>query len=276
MPPSRPPADDKIANSIDNELKSQQTGIDHHAAPIWTQYGITPKTKSLAVACDIETGALPHAADLFDPADVKLGNLKDEAKIQAKIAEGKAAFLERAALSPHLAEILCVTYSQGTGEENVIVDSGGNTERIVLLDFWSHFEWATQQKTVIVGFNFLSFDLWFIVERSHHHGLDVPFSLNRTLRYQREPIIDLLADYKAGFPEKSIKLATLAKSYGLAGKTEGPCEGANFAKYWRSEDKEKRTLAAAYARRDAEISEMSLYASTCSTSHFGVTTRRTR
>jgi hypothetical protein len=246
--------DEKITDSIQREIRSQQTGVDCHARPIWESLGQDkPGTKTLDVACDIETGVLPHAAELFDPNDVKLGNLKDEAKIKAKLAEAEVAFVERAALSPHLACIVCITYSQGTGEEDVILDAGGIVEKMALLAFWSHFEWAVQQKTLIVGFNLLAFDLWFIVERSHYHGIDVPFSVARPLRYQKEPIVDILVDYKGGFPEKSIKLATLAKSYGLQGKAEGPCEGANFAEYWRSDDKEKRALAEAYARRDAEI-----------------------
>ncbi len=45
---------------------------------------------------DIETEALPDIESMFDPATVKLGNLKDESKIKAKVDDARNSFIEKA------------------------------------------------------------------------------------------------------------------------------------------------------------------------------------
>jgi hypothetical protein len=74
-----------------------------------------------AIVFDIETGGQPPEVARqflreFDPADVKLGNLKDPEKVQAKIEEARARheadFLETTALRGFTAEVLAIGYQR--------------------------------------------------------------------------------------------------------------------------------------------------------------------
>ena len=65
---------------------------------------------------DIETGGAADAASLFNPDDVKLGNVKDPSKVEAKIEEAREAFVKKAALNAETGEILAVGILDGDKE----------------------------------------------------------------------------------------------------------------------------------------------------------------
>ena len=151
-----------------------------------------------AIAIDIETAPLPNAAELFDPADVKVGNLKDEAKIKAKIDAAREEFTSKAALNWTTGQITCigmfnddlsVAFHPGNGDN-------GMTERDMLEAFWGN--WAHHQ---IITYNGYSFDMQFICMRSMVHGISAPFLRARGSKYLRtleDKHIDLINVFDNG------------------------------------------------------------------------------
>ena len=72
---------------------------------------------------DIETGPTKNALSYFSRKDVKLGNLKDPNKIEAKLAEAEDEFLDKAALSPITGKVLAVGLTDGAVHELLTYES---------------------------------------------------------------------------------------------------------------------------------------------------------
>lgn len=151
-----------------------------------------------AIIFDIETGPLDESIILnmttpfvepvhpgeFDPAAVKVGNLKDQSKIDAKILEArqrhesavadfnrsradaysawKASAIDSAALHPATGMVVAIGYKKpgSTG----MMDFGNETELIE--KWWKIFKAALANHTNLVGHNIFDFDLPFLVRRS--------------------------------------------------------------------------------------------------------------
>lgn len=142
-----------------------------------------------ALAIDIETIPDQDLMDRFlPPPDVALGNLKDPAKIEEKIAAAKRQQIDEAALNPHLARIVSIHFAERQKERNgpsnrwtiglwdsqTIPEAGeqpgfaNDWKELFLIDrFWkyaaTHFE---KDDARIVTFNGASFDIPFILRRS--------------------------------------------------------------------------------------------------------------
>lgn len=74
----------------------------------------------MIAALDIETIPNPDAVAMLPEPEVKTGNIKDPAKIAAKIAEAKAAQVEKAALDPLTARVACYAMVGMVSGGNVI------------------------------------------------------------------------------------------------------------------------------------------------------------
>ena len=89
-------------------------------------------------SCSIER--VKEVMPPFNPDDVKLGNLKDQKKIDVKVAKAEEAYYpamqEKSALYGSLGSICCITYcSEEDGPKVDGVEEGGRTEIEVLEDF---------------------------------------------------------------------------------------------------------------------------------------------
>lgn len=220
----------------------------------------------------------PAPPSEFDPATVKLGNLKDEAKRAAKIKEARAdhaalaanhdatilaakeAWLadarEKAALSAATGRVLAIGYFS-IDKKLVTVDSCGlgdpaKYEPTLIIHFWEQYKRARIAKPSprpLIGLNIHEFDLPFLVRRSWILGIDVPPTVLRDDRYWDSLFIDLrkrwlCGQWGAGNGTKS-SFDSLAAAFGTGGKFEGR-SGSEFATLWRQD----RDKAIAYLQED--------------------------
>jgi uncharacterized protein YprB with RNaseH-like and TPR domain len=201
---------------------------------------------------DVETGPLPEselAALLppFDPAEVKVGNLKDPEKIAAKIAEAEANhrrdFFENAALDPLSGRVVAIGMLRQDTREFVAV--GHEDEARTLAEFWSACRAEIVHGSQLVGFNIFQFDLPFLLRRSWKHRVLVPLGLRRG-RYWCEHLGDLREIWQCGDRMARGSLDSIAKHLGVGEKTG---EGNDFAKLWATD----RQQAIAYLRNDLEL-----------------------
>jgi hypothetical protein len=185
----------------------------------------------------------------FDVESVRLGNLKDSAKIAEKIAASKAshnaAWLERAALNPLAGQVLAI----GILSDTKVVLHG--MEESELIDrFWLFYDHAHQNGDRLVGFNCCSFDLPFLVRRSWLLGVPVPQSVLRDNRYWSPTFVDLLDVWRMGNRQEYISQDELARALGVDGKPDG-ITGADFARLFN----EDRPRAIEYLKNDLRMIE---------------------
>ena len=200
------------------------------------------------VVFDIETGPLPEErlleiAPVFDPKSVKVGNLKDSAKIEAKIAASKKAHydscFERAALSPSTGQVLAIGFYDGELQRVEIIGQGNLDERDVLDAFWFSFSNGPRK---IVGLNIHDFDLPFLVRRSWILDVAVPedvYEIDGGRFWWNRRFIDLRKVWLCGQRPSDTKSSfdELSKAFETGGKPEG-IDGSSFADLWLK-DREK-------------------------------------
>ena len=212
---------------------------------------------------DIETGPLPESELLpmlppFDASEVRVGNLKDEAKIAAKIAEAelnhRRDFIDRAALDATTGRVIAIglltphpgplpsAEREKAGEVEII---GDDDEAATLREFWKRWKWEDGRPVEFVGFNVLQFDLPFLVRRSWKLRVPVPAGLRRG-RYWGDGILDLRDVWQLGDRQARGSLDAIARHLGIGAKNG---EGKEFAKLWQN-DREK---AIAYLKNDLEL-----------------------
>lgn len=221
------------------------------------------------IVFDIETGPLPDEelqkllldfdetpflVGEFDESSVKLGNMKDHAKIKEKIdaarashqekaanaekaiADAKAAhwreFKDKAALSPATGYVICVQYCTSDGEVSIDHAPEGD----VLVRFWEEFSRQRLSGGKLAGLNILEFDLPFLVVRSWLLGVDVPMGVIERWKHRlnwSEVFIDIRNEYLLGRSWANCKsdFQTLARVFGTPGKPDG-MTGADFAEMW--------------------------------------------
>jgi predicted PolB exonuclease-like 3'-5' exonuclease len=142
-------------------------------------------------ALDIETAPLETAADMFDPADVKVGNLKDPAKIEAKIEEAREEFTAKAALHWMTGRITCICMYGETQSHTFV-----GAEEEILEKFWCEWKRADQ----IITWNGYAFDTQFICMRSLVYGMIIDPIMARGTKYFRSMTdrhIDLMSLYES-------------------------------------------------------------------------------
>lgn len=138
---------------------------------------------------DIETVAQDEETLLsslppFDPAEVKMGNIKDPAKQAEKLAQAeqrhKADYLAKAALSPVTGKVAAIGHIQQLGDKGDIISTflatdPGLDETALLKGFWGFWlHTFNSSQDIWVGHNILDFDLPFLVNRSRILGIPVP------------------------------------------------------------------------------------------------------
>lgn len=212
------------------------------------------------VVWDIETGPLPKEDIIdmlppFNPDDVKIGNLKDEAKIAAKLADAerqhRETFFDNAALNPMTGQVLCIGVMvrdwdrpETELDQVQVIGENGETEAEIIQKFWQLTTTKHGVTNELVGFNCNSFDLPFLYRRSWKYGIIPPVQL-RNGRYWNRQITDLREDWLMGDYRGHGSLDSIAKFLGVQRKRGS---GAFFSKLWN----EDRKAAIEYAIGDIQ------------------------
>lgn len=234
-----------------------------------------------------EEKAVPHPGE-FNAASVALGNLKDEAKIQAKIDEARGkhaielksvAHRRAAAKNDYVAKCMeRAALSAMTGTVKAIgVKMDGELSWIGAVDTLSHDEyqdgpnsaftiryfaselhllgwfWSFQatQKGPYVGHNIFGFDLPFLIRRSWIHGEQIPGDLLNG-RYFSGRFVDTMEKWNCTARDY-VKLADISKAFGGQDKPDD-CSGADFARLFDNGG-EDRLKALAYLASDLEMTQ---------------------
>jgi len=210
----------------------------------------------------------------FDPGDVKIGNLKDPAKIEAKIeaarlkftmdkaavtdqietarSEAWLIFRDRAALSPLTGRVLAIgrwNPEMPNGYVDCIQDGTEPVPENVLIDnFLSMADAVLSDGGSLVGHNIIGFDLPFLLRRGLKYGIRPPKTITNALaQYRPSNLIDTMREWQFGNRyEGFVKLDQLAAFFGTRRKTG---DGADFHKKFFGTS-EERLEALAYCRND--------------------------
>lgn len=225
--------------------------------------GPLPESEIRANSKPFESQLGPHPGE-FDPAAVKTGNMKDQAKIDAKIEdarqkhgqavtdyETKAAseesdywkdVISKASLSPLTGKILAVGYaSTDTGKTVLDIDED---ESAILVRFWQRYKQCVKENRKLVGHNSTRFDIRFLIRRSWILEVDVPPEIFQRGRYLDSlTLVDTMELW--GEP---VKLDVLAKVFRVGGKPDG-VDGSMFAELLQTD----RVQAEQYLRNDLLI-----------------------
>ena len=198
----------------------------------------------------------------FDPKNVKIGNLKDPDKIAAKIraeeeaypekikqhfadyekaqAEYEAKIISKAALNALCGEVVAIGIKTSAAET---ILSGNEAD--ILRRFWEFFG---TNPAPLVGWNSNGFDVPFLVRRSWKRGIVVPNVYQG--RYLDKRFIDLMENFACGEYGYRLKLDDAAKFFGVEGKYQGDCTGADFAMMFESDDPISKAKAIEYLKCD--------------------------
>jgi hypothetical protein len=238
---------------------------------------------------DIETGGLsetelaalcppfepPQHPGEFNPSTVAVGNLKDQAKIDEKIAKAKAAhelavtnydrdritlaeqhfadFKSKAALDPTTGIVLAIGF-QSADNGKFAIEHGDGDEGKLLAAFWAKYAKCRANPggpRKMVGCNIFGFDLPFLVRRSWMLGVDVPASVVVNRRYFDQLFVDLREVWLLGqrWGDCGSSLDTIARTLGNCGQKPEDVGGADFARLWNGTADDKNQ-AVAYLRND--------------------------
>lgn len=194
---------------------------------------------------DIETAPLPlaHLESImpdFDPA----GNLKDPEKIKADIAAKRAAWLDKAALSPETGRILCAGMLHCG---NLAIAEGEEKDILATVAGQITLAWGQH---IIVGHNLFGFDAAFILRRLWANGIKgtAPLFEMAGRRYNNcEWAFDTMLAWSTDTSQR-ISLDRLAKFLGV-GEKKG--NGKDFAALYAKD----RESALAYLENDLRLAE---------------------
>ena len=201
---------------------------------------------------DIETGPLPIAELVippFDPAAVKLGNIKNPDIIAEKIQRAEenhvSDYIKNAALDALSGQVLAIGY-RVEHEQPAVLCADTDGEKAMLLQFWSMLD-SFERKPQMIGFNVKPFDLPFLFKRCWKHRLTVPYWM-RNGRYWTDLIVDLREVWQLGDSRAHGSLAAISRHLGLGDKAGN---GAHFHELFKTD----REAAINYCLRDVELTQ---------------------
>ena len=200
------------------------------------------------LAFDIETGPTKNALSYFSRSDVKLGNLKDINKIEAKLAEAEDEFLDKAALSPITGKVLAVGLTDGAVHEVLTYES----EKEIITETLERIGSQLMQQRPVVGWNIIKFDFPFLFKRAMMLGVPWPKHIwDLKKGYAHSQIIDLMRYWNMGDWKEMTKMDTVNRFLCGFGKPSG-VTGADFARLFNGSP-EEREKAIDYALNDVKI-----------------------
>jgi len=241
------------------------------------------------IVFDVETGPLPmnclqEILPSFDPATVphpgffdaksiKVGNLKDQTKIDAKIDEARIQHEEsvcnyagdlvaaesvywqqhknKAALSAMTGRVVAIGFTDINGIAFAdCIDDPNSDELTLICKFWDLYESCRNRRIDMVGFNSDDFDLPFLSQRSIILGCKPPETLIQIRRYLDSIFIDLRKLWGFGKHNPSGSLDAICRACGIGRKPEG-IDGSQFSDLYFNP--ETRDQAIAYLQNDLRM-----------------------
>lgn len=220
---------------------------------------------------DIETkpfdeNIILENAKPFDSTTVRIGNLKDEEKIEAKIKAAEKAYtkqlLDKAALDPHTSSICAIGINLAESSEVIHLCEGSEID--ILNAFWDHYRQSNHKWSFWSGSNNKEyFDPRHIIVRSWKQGVNVPWGVVSQGGWLNDRFLDLSQIYLFAAPYPSYcSVDNAIKQLSLLGKESGcgivqskialrenGVEGKNFHKVLE-QDKE---LALQYLTNDVAM-----------------------
>jgi DNA polymerase elongation subunit (family B) len=197
---------------------------------------------------DIETSATKNALSYFSRSEVKLGNLRDPNKIEAKLAEAEDEFLDKAALSPITGKVLAVGLTDGAVFEVLTYES----EKRLISETLDRIGDQLMKQKPVVGWNIIKFDFPFIFKRAMMLGVPWPQHIwDLKKGYPHSQIIDLMTFWNMGNRMEMTKMDTVNRFLCGFGKPSG-VTGADFARLFNGTP-EEREKAIDYALNDVKI-----------------------
>jgi len=238
--------------------------------------GPLPDDELLAICPPFEK-TVPTECPPFDPATVKTGNLKDEAKINEKIEAARRAhfrdfknaaediarerdshfanFKDRAALCPTTGRVLLIAiFDVLSQDESFLLN---DDESSLLFSWWEVVKAAKKSKERLAGVNIFNFDLPFLVRRSWILGVPVPnfvFDLSSKWVNPDPLFFDLRAAWQLGNRTALSSFDLIGKALKTGGKSAGD-HGKHFAELFASD----RATALDYAANDVRQPAAWLY-----------------
>lgn len=193
---------------------------------------------------DIETWPLTDVADRFNPDAVKLGNLKDPDKIEAKIEEAREKFIEDATLDARFSRVFAVGYADKDGPKAVMeADPDDDVEKGILIGIWETI--SAYVNGSVCGWNILGFDLPFIWQRSLILGVRPSTKIQVPL-WNNSWLVEL--QHQWSLDNRAMpRLNDVARALGLGQKID---LGGKLAWQVCQDDPEK---CREYTRKDAEL-----------------------
>lgn len=213
------------------------------------------------IVFDIETrpgDQIDHLIPPFDPAEVKVGNMKDPELIRAKIQDAEEKhrlnFYEKAALSPDSGQVVAIGFIWEDGHEIIYAEKNApEGEARVISHFWEIFNRSKSGEAFqeMIGHNIIDFDLPFLVARSWALGIDVPphaFKIQRNGKFiaWSDNFIDTRLIFMMNRKEARASLDAVSRFFGLGGKDKS---GKDF---WRM-FQDDRESALAYLKQDLDL-----------------------
>lgn len=190
---------------------------------------------------DIETGPAEDALQ-FEPQFEASKVLKDPVKIAADIADKRAAWWDKLALSALTGEVLAIGWAGDDDDVTIITQTSTVTEEDVIRSFWN----ATVSAEKLVGFNSNAFDLPFLWRRSMKLGIRIPDGIFEPNRRLFATNIDLMERWCWFDNQARVSLDNLAKFFGFKPKLGN---GKYFAELMRTDIEE----AVAYLVHDVKL-----------------------
>lgn len=205
---------------------------------------------------DIETGPLGENELLevmppFDPSKVKMGNIKDPEKREAKLEDAELAhfnnFREKAALSPLTGRVIVIGVYDIADNRMDLIHSDSSEEEL-LKSWWSLVTDVLYSESMLVGVNIFGFDLPFLAQRSWALGVPIPPGVISYGSYNpwASCFVDLRKAFQLGSQCES-SFDHIGRVLGTGGKCEGDL-GARFHKIWLTD----REMAIGYLLNDVK------------------------
>ena len=216
---------------------------------------------------DIETAPAKDWRDYVKPFDkdsVKLGNIKDPAKIfekqQKSEKEHWANAEDKAALNGLTGEVVAIGYMFTESNEVSVLDADDLGEEVVIRAFFRliadnvHGSPKGVSQARLCGWNIKGFDLPFLSRRGWKHGIDFS-TVHFNEKYgigAHSNVDDLQLRFAGGkWEDRFTSLDMASKFLGFGGKTEG-ITGKDWHKSWRG-DEDQRALAQEYIETDVKL-----------------------
>jgi predicted PolB exonuclease-like 3'-5' exonuclease len=190
--------------------RSEEKRLSAMGAPWATSSSGFGASYHAPVVFDIETSGITDAGDYVE-MPVAPANYKDPEKIAVYIEEKFAENVQRAALDPDLARVVCLCAQSGN-ELLSIVAKDEEDERVLLTEFWKYVG-AGPDQAQLVGFGILGYDLRVLLRRSLYLDVTAPPLLID--RYRHQGVIDLMDELSFHGQEKYHSLEFYVKRFKL-------------------------------------------------------------